>query len=64
MLYKIVRGYQNSYKRRTIASGLTLEEAKEWCKDPESSSTTCQKPENRRRTKAKGPWFDGFAEDR
>lgn len=63
--YKIVRRYFNSnYRPRTIATGLTLEEAKAHCKDPEASSRTCTKAVNVRRTRDRGPWFDGYESDR
>ncbi len=62
--YKIVRGYRDSYKRRTIMTGLTLDEAQQWCKDPETSSRTCTKTANVRRTKTHGPWFDGYERER
>jgi hypothetical protein len=57
--YKIVRGYMQGGKR-TIASGLTLEEAQAHCRDPETSSRTCTKASNKKRTKQRGPWFDGY----
>lgn len=43
-----------------IKKGLTLEEAQEHCGDPETSSSTCKRPENVERTKLKGPWFDAY----
>lgn len=64
--YKIVRFYFNGGsrggggKRTTVATGLTLEEAQEHCKDPETSSKTCTKAAGKRRTKTHGPWFDGY----
>lgn len=57
--YKIVRMYFRGGKR-TIETGLTLEQAQAHCKDPETSSSTCTKSAGRARTKAKGPWFDGY----
>lgn len=60
--YKIVRHYFKN-GRRTIKTGLTLAEAQAPCSDPESSSTTCRKPHNRRRTAHYGPWFDGYGEE-
>ena len=65
MSYKIVRNYFNSDKwpRRTIETGLTLEEAQEHCQDPETSSSTCQLARNVRRTEERGPWFDGYTEE-
>jgi hypothetical protein len=63
--YKIVRGYfhYEKYPRRTIATGLTLEEAQAHCCDPETSSSTCQKAANIRRTRERGPWFDGYTKE-
>jgi hypothetical protein len=60
-MYKIVRMYFKG-GNRTIKKGLTLEEAQAHCRDPETSSSTCKKPVNVRRTKLKGPWFDGWTE--
>jgi hypothetical protein len=60
--YKIVRMYFHG-ARKTIATGLTLEEAKEHCADPETSSSTCQGAEGIRRTRRCGRWFDGFEEE-
>lgn len=62
--YKIVRHYQDSkIPAETIIRDLTLEEAKEHCKDPETSSKTCTSPEGVARTEQYGPWFDGYTED-
>ena len=60
MSYEIVRHYYRSGRRRVIHSGLTLEEAQAWCRDPETSSSTCQGPEGLARTRKLGPWFDGY----
>ena len=57
--YKIVRSYFRGGKR-TIATGLTLQEAQEHCRDPETSSKTATSAAARRRTATKGPWFDGY----
>lgn len=63
-MYKIVRMYfDRNIPKRTIATGLTLEEAQTHCKDPETSSSTCTKPHNKLRTKRLGPWFDGYTEE-
>jgi hypothetical protein len=59
MTYKIVRFFMN-HSKRTIATGLSLNEAQEHCNDPETSSRTCKKSENIKRTKKHGPWFDGY----
>lgn len=62
--YHIVRMYFTRHSRRVNGmSGLTLEEAKEHCKDPETSSKTCTSSEGRRRTRECGPWFDAYEED-
>ena len=66
---KIVRFYENDERRcRVIKHGLTLEETKEWCNDPETSSYTAQPPHGcggdeakiARWHKKKKHWFDGF----
>ena len=61
--YKIVRFYFNNSEKKIVKRGLTLEEAKAHCHSPESSSRTCTSPVGKTRTKRKGPWFDGFAEE-
>ncbi len=60
--YKIVRMYFRG-GRRTIKSGLSLEQAQAWCSDPETSSSTCTKSKNIQRTMVRGPWFDGYEEE-
>lgn len=59
MSYKIVRMYFKG-GLRTIATGLTLEQAHAHCRYPETSSRTCKKSHNVRRTRVMGPWFDGY----
>jgi hypothetical protein len=61
MAYKVVRYF---YKggHRTIKSGLTLEEAQEHCRDPETSSRTCKTAARKRYTAVHGQWFDGYTE--
>ena len=62
--YQIVRFYQQgNIRRRVIDTRLTLEEAKKHCNDPESSSSTCTGATGKRRTKQRGPWFDGFEKE-
>lgn len=63
--YKIVRGYFHGGRRgrRVIRTGLTLEEAQHHCSDPETSSRTCKKSANVRRTAQRGDWFDGYTEE-
>lgn len=64
-MYKVVRMYQREdsrHLRRTVKSGLTLEQAQAHCQNPETSSSTCRKSANVRRTRQHGPWFDGYEE--
>jgi hypothetical protein len=61
-MYKIVRHYQHGSKR-TILKGLTLEEAQKHCNDPETSSRTATSAAAKRRTREKGPWFDGYTRE-
>lgn len=68
-MYKIVRHYlgpvvngsHQSWKR-TIATGLTLEQAQDHCKDPETSSSTASSSKAKARTRKYGRWFDGYTE--
>ncbi len=61
MTYRIVRLYKDAdIRRRVIARGLTLEEARAHCSDPETSSSTATTPEAKARTAKLGPWFDGY----
>lgn len=44
-MYEIVKFYQNpSKKARVLRGGCTLEEAREFCDDPELSSMTARSP--------------------
>lgn len=64
MAYKIQRVYFNKPgHKRTIAEGLTLEEAQAHCRDPETSSSTCTSAAGKRRTLEHGPWFDSYAKE-
>jgi hypothetical protein len=61
--YKIIRFFQNGTPPRydtTIAKGLSLEEAREHCSDPESSSRTCSSKASNALTEKYGSWFDGY----
>ncbi len=61
MTYRIVRLYKDAdTRRRVIARGLTLEEARAHCSDPETSSSTATTPEAKARTAKLGAWFDGY----
>ena len=61
--YKIVRGYLKHPNRHTIKTGLTLAQAREHCRDPETSSSTAQSAIARKRTQQYGPWFDGYTQE-
>lgn len=61
--YRIVRMYFRGGKR-TILTGLTLEEAQAHCKNPETSSSTCTSAAGKKRTRVMGKWFDGYEEDK
>lgn len=60
--YKIVRYYRDGRESEVIADGLTLDEARSWCSGRESSSRTAELPENVKRTKECGDWFEGYRE--
>ena len=66
MTYKIVRFYRDDEElnRTVVTRGLTLEQARAHCNDPETSSSTATSAEAVARTKAHGPWFDGYEEDK
>ena len=63
--YRIVRMFFKGGKRAVNGmGGLTLEQAQEYCRDPETSSKTCTGYIGRKRTRERGPWFDGYEVDR
>ncbi len=46
MSYKILRFFQNEkHPTQVLATGLTFEEVREHCKDPETGSRTCEAAE-------------------
>jgi hypothetical protein len=59
MRYNIVRNYFRGGKR-IIERNVTLEEAQEHCRNPETSSSTATGTTARARTKRMGRWFDGY----
>jgi hypothetical protein len=62
--YKIVRFYQDeSIDNEVIKTGLTLEEAKAHCADPESDSKTAKSSVAVVATARLGAWFDGWREE-
>lgn len=60
--YKIVRMFFSGRRPYTVATGVTLSEAQEHCRCPETSSSTCTLYAGRKRTDNYGPWFDGYEE--
>ena len=61
--YMVVRMYRDDENLTEIVKrNLTLEQAQEHCRDPETSSSTCTSAEGKKRTAQKGPWFDGYEE--
>jgi hypothetical protein len=61
--YKVCRKFKENDLLDIVATGLTLEEAKEHCTDPETSSSTCTKRELLMMTERLGAWFDYFTEE-
>jgi len=59
---KIIRFFASG-QREEIVSGLTLEEAREHCKDPETSSRTATSAEAIALTESSGSWFDGYEDE-
>ena len=59
--YTILRKFFN-HETETIETGLSLEEAQEHCKDPETSSRTCTSAEGLLRNEL-GQWFDCYVEE-
>lgn len=61
--YKIIRFHRDNDRRDVLYRGLTLEEAQEHCKNPETSSSTCTQMYGITYTEQHGPWFDGYEEE-
>jgi hypothetical protein len=55
--------YESGRRSQVLARGMTLAEAQEWCKDPETSSSTAQSRTAKKRTARYGRWFDGFTRE-
>lgn len=62
--YKIIRFHQDG-ERRVLRGDLTLEEAREHCNDPDTSSRTCsvQAAVAEAALGGTSPWFDGYEEE-
>jgi hypothetical protein len=62
--YKIIRFHADlNLAPDVIKSGLTLSEAQEHCKSPETSSRTATSEAAMAYTQQFGEWFDGYSED-
>jgi hypothetical protein len=60
-MYKIVRSFLNeNHDSQVIKTKLTLAQAQQHCKNPETSSMTCAGVELKAFTEKMGPWFDGY----
>ena len=60
---KIVRMFYEGHPTKVIKRGLTLQEAKAWCRDPETNSSTCKSKKARAIFAKYGEWYDGYAKD-
>lgn len=58
-LFDIVRYFFDG-ENEVIEEGVTEEEARTHCNDPETSSKTCTSAAGKRLTENRGPWFDGY----
>jgi hypothetical protein len=62
--HRIRRIYQqDALEPETIMTGLTLEQAQEYCRSSEASSKTATSRWARAITDMWGPWFDTYTED-
>jgi hypothetical protein len=63
--YKIIRFFSNinMHREEIGEGGLTLEEAQEHCKSPETASDTCTTQDGIDRTNKHGTWLDGYEEE-
>jgi len=63
-LYKIVRNHFDSQRAgiKIVRQGLTLTQAREHCRNPETSARTCKRAENVKYTEDHGSWFDSYEE--
>lgn len=60
--YSIVRHFESGEKK-IINVGLTFNQAKAHCNNPETSSRTGETQAAKSLTAEKGPWFDAFSEE-
>ena len=62
--YRIVRLHKDNNRRPVLVQRCTLEEAQLWCRNPETSSSTCEGETGKKYTEVHGPWFDAYEEVR
>ncbi len=62
MTYRIVRNYF-AHGAVILRRGVSLEEAQEHCRNPETSSATATGPLARNHSVEFGAWFDGYEEE-
>ena len=61
--YDIIRQFADpEIDTIVIRRGVTLEVAREHCRDPEHNSRTARHPQAVARTESVGAWFDGYRE--
>lgn len=58
--YNVVRYYYRDSRKRVILRAVSLAEAQEHCKSPETSSKTATGRGAVALTRRRGPWFDGY----
>lgn len=61
--YAVRRFYMEDSDSEVVAEGLSLDEAQEHCRDPETSSSTAKSKDALARTQERGPWFEGYEEE-
>lgn len=62
--YRVKRVYRDNELFRYMLRNRTLEEVQEWCRSPETSSSTCSELTNEvEETNKFGPWFDCYEEE-
>lgn len=62
--YKTIRFYRDSPKLNCVVlTGLTLEQAKQHCSKPETSSSTATSEWANQHTRLFGDWFEGFTNE-
>lgn len=63
MSYCVIRFYKDAHPARVIKTDLTLAQARDYCRDKESSSRTAESDEALEHTNNYGEWFDGYERD-